>query len=76
MIHNEFCTKILIFRFRSITREEHLPNRLFEEAKGPIMLLQKKMTFVSPKFAQKLQNFVDEMNDFSLTSLVKNVARF
>ena len=33
---NEFCTKLINFRFRLILQEEHLPNSLFQEAKGPI----------------------------------------
>ena len=31
VVHNEFCTKVLIFRFRLFLSEEHLPNRLLQE---------------------------------------------
>ena len=33
VVHNESCTKILIFRFLLILQEDYLPNRLFQEAK-------------------------------------------
>ena len=31
LVHKEFCTKVLILRFRLILLEEHLPNRLLQE---------------------------------------------
>ena len=32
----------LVCRFRLIIQKEHLPNRLFEEAKGPICFIARK----------------------------------